>query len=159
MRPPAIAPEGYDRIVALYREHGSLVKVARELGISDRTLNRYRAENADLDQALAEARRDFLRARREAKPHGTRARYPWCTDGPDGGRCAKCKAANAEHQRNRNRTRRSRPPHQIPHGLGGYMNYGCKCSTCCAAKAAENRRYRNEMARQGIRLNAQGRVA
>lgn len=144
----------HDALKAAYLETGSLLRAAQVLGLSDKTVERHRKNDPDLDRMLTEVR-DQVAERRAAerranrKPHGTRARYKDCTDGPDGGKCAKCRAANTEAQRKGKANRRTYRPLDIPHGVGGYRNYGCRCNVCTRAAAediAAYRRRKNEEA-------------
>ncbi len=68
--------------------------------------------------------------------HGTASRYrKGCC------RCEACCAANtAFHARARLR-RQVRLEHDakvIAHGISGYINHGCRCDTCRAAKSVQN---------------------
>jgi hypothetical protein len=82
--------------------------------------------------------------------HGTTTGYRY-----HGCRCARCRAAhsqaNADFQRTETGRRyreamraRGEPPPGVPHGYSGYVNHGCRCETCRAAKAeyAASRRKR-----------------
>jgi len=52
--------------------------------------------------------------------------------------CEPCRAANRADSRARRAERRATPFELIPHGEGGYSNYGCHCETCLAAGSKRN---------------------
>lgn len=57
-----------------------------------------------------------------------------------GCRCEECREANRVHMaasRARRVQRGKEDPSLIPHGLGGYRNWGCRCETCTWANSTE----------------------
>ena len=69
--------------------------------------------------------------------HGTRSCYTH-----DRCRCQACREANAAYQLTLKERLAAKRFGEIPHGRGGYENYGCRCETCFAAKSEANREYR-----------------
>jgi len=53
-------------------------------------------------------------------------------------RCGDCKRWQSERTARWREAQRDQPQDQIPHGLGGYANYACRCPVCRAAKSAAN---------------------
>ena len=73
--------------------------------------------------------------------HGTPANYK------RGCRCAECSAAYAVIQRAYKRKRVKRMAsghHKFKHGLGGYLNWGCRCRVSRAANARHGQRRRHK---------------
>lgn len=73
--------------------------------------------------------------------HGTTTAYRY-----HGCRCARCRAAQSRSAAAYQRTpagrayreamrARGMPPPGVPHGYSAYVNHGCRCETCRAAKA------------------------
>lgn len=60
-----------------------------------------------------------------------------------GCRCADCTQANTEYHKKLTARLAQTPFGQIPHGLNGYGNYGCRCQVCLDANAAKSRDARN----------------
>ena len=81
---------------------------------------------------------DADRARPLVEQHGTRSRYV-----TRGCRCATCRAANAEYQREADARRRAELAAGLvvlPHGsVSTYGNWGCRCGACTAAMSRKNR--------------------
>ena len=151
-----------DRLREAYLATGSQAKAAAVLGISDRTLNRRRKDDPALAAVLDETHAE-VQARRPRPAHGTRSRYATCTDGENGGRCEDCKRANrdaAAAGRLARRNRRKYPKAKIPHGLGGYRNYGCRCDICSEAASKAMADYREALAaREAEQRRRNGLVA
>lgn len=51
-------------------------------------------------------------------------------------------AGPVEHEGTAAERRSNTPFNRIPHGEGGYKNYGCRCEVCTPAGAAANKRQR-----------------
>lgn len=64
--------------------------------------------------------------------HGTRSGYR------KGCRCQDCRSANSFTQYAQALKRASGDRLEVPHGLGGYTNYKCRCPTCSAAARDSN---------------------
>lgn len=79
---------------------------------------------------------------RELMPCGTRAAYVRHLRHGEVP-CENCVQANREIALQAQRDRAATTPfHLIPHGLGGYRNYCCRCETCSEAHKTALRNYR-----------------
>jgi len=79
------------------------------------------------------------RPREGLMPHGTRAAYERHRRAGEKP-CEACRIANCRATELAARERSQRPPEEVPHGLSGYLNWGCRCKVCCAAGSARNRK-------------------
>lgn len=70
-----------------------------------------------------------MSATKTSIPHGRYTRYTKC-----GCRCGPCTAAQREFMRKWRRRNDKRPELEVPHGVNGYENYGCRCDVCEEAK-------------------------
>lgn len=81
---------------------------------------------------LGAIRRERIRAGLEQPTsHGMEGYSQGC-------QCERCTRANREHGRDVKRQLATKDPAEIPHGLGGYNNYSCRCVICRAAGAVRN---------------------
>lgn len=75
--------------------------------------------------------------KRRLAPHGSITRYftQKC-------RCARCRKTAREYTRGWREKNKLLPAKQIPHGINGYENYGCRCKVCSTSKLAQRKEQR-----------------
>jgi hypothetical protein len=56
-----------------------------------------------------------------------------------GCRCDDCRRINRERNARIRAALYARPRDEVPHGWGGYTNWGCRCGTCTQANTEKSR--------------------
>jgi hypothetical protein len=80
-------------------------------------------------------------------PAPTHPRKPNAGAYARGCRCAECTEAHRLRMRQVRAALRARPRDEVPHGLYGYTNWGCRCDVCGAAHS-ESQAVRNARRKQ-----------
>ena len=124
------------RLLELVRAGLTNDQLATEVGVTTRTLDRWRSARPDLTAAINEVRAE--RAAAALLGCGTAAAYR------RGCRCLPCRVAARESHQVRRRRAQSRPiPESAVHGrVPTYNWYACRCDPCVAANSAASADYK-----------------
>lgn len=123
-----------DQFLRLVRAGLTNAEIAARIGVTTRTLDRWRAVRPHLNAAIIAARGEAARA--ALLPCGTCASYR------RGCRCQACVSANSARAMAWVAAHRGQEPPSDAHGKAStYQAYGCRCRPCTTAHSAYCRPY------------------